>query len=164
VAGISWAESYLGQLRALAGERTLLFVGARALVRDEHGRVLLIKRSDNGHWAVPAGAMELGESIADCGIRELYEETGLSAASMTPYALYTGPAYTFTNMYTHTYQLFIVAFRVDGWSGQLQRVTDETTDARFFGADELPSTLSPVVHETLADLAAYERTGQLVLK
>ena len=162
--GISWADSYLGQLRALAGERPLLFVGARAIVRDDEGRVLLIKRSDNGRWAVPAGAMELGESIADCGVRELYEETGLTASGVTPYALYTGPAYTFTNMYSDTYQLFMVAFRVDGWAGKLRRVTEESTDARFFAPDELPALRSPVLTETLADLAVFERTGQLVLK
>ncbi|HYN96873.1 MAG TPA: NUDIX domain-containing protein [Pilimelia sp.] len=164
MAGIPWAESYLGQLRALAGERTLLFVGARAVVRDADGRVLLIRRSDNGRWAVPAGAMELGESIVDCGVRELYEETGLRAAALTPYAMYTGPAYTHTNMYGDAYQLFIVAFRVDEWSGELLRETDETTDARFFDAAELTGELSPVVRETLSDLAAYERTGRLVLK
>jgi 8-oxo-dGTP pyrophosphatase MutT (NUDIX family) len=162
MAGIPWADSYLGQLRALAGEQTLLFVGARAIVRDDAGRVLLIRRSDNGRWAIPAGAMELGESIADCGARELFEETGLRATQMTPYAMYTGPAYTYTNLYDHTYQLFMVAFRVDGWTGELQRVTDETTDARFFDPGELPA--SPVVRETLADLATYERTGQLLLK
>jgi 8-oxo-dGTP pyrophosphatase MutT (NUDIX family) len=164
VAGIPWAESYLGQLRALAGERPLLFVGARAVVRDDHGRVLLIKRADNGIWAVPAGAMELGESIADCGIRELYEETGLRAAAVTPFALYTGPGYTFTNMYADTYQLFMVAFRVDDWSGELQRVTDETTDARFFTPEQVTGVASRVVAETLADLAAFERTGQVVMK
>lgn len=164
MAAISWAESYLGQLRAVAGERTLLFVGARAVVRDDAGRVLLIKRSDNGRWAVPAGAMELGESIADCARRELYEETGLRAAGVTPYALYTGPAYTFTNMYGDTYQLFITAFRVEHWSGDLVRVTEETTDARFFAPDELPDTLAPVVHETLADLSSFETTGQLMMK
>ncbi|HEU5109917.1 MAG TPA: NUDIX domain-containing protein [Micromonosporaceae bacterium] len=164
MAGISWAESYLGQLRALAGERPMLFVGARAIVRDDSDRVLLIKRSDNGRWALPAGAMELGESITDCGVRELYEETGLRASRVTPYALYTGPAYTFTNMYSHTYQLFMVAFRVDEWAGELVRVTEESTDARFFAQDELPGLRSPVLTETLADLAAFERTGQLVLK
>lgn len=164
MAAISWAESYLGQLRAVAGERTLLFVSARAVVHDDAGRVLLIKRSDNGRWAVPAGAMEVGESISDCARRELYEETGLHATAVTPYAIYTGPGYTFTNMYGHTYQLFTTAFRVDGWSGNLVRITDETTDARFFAPGELPGDLAPVVHETLADLAVFESTGQLVMK
>jgi len=164
VASIPWAESYLGQLRALAGDRTLMFVGARGVVRDEADRLLLIKRADNGVWAMPAGAMELGESIADCAVREVFEETGLRAGAVTPFAFYTGPAYTFTNMYADTYQLFVVGFRIDRWAGELIRVTDETTDAAFYALDALPTPLSSTVTETLADLAAFERTGQMVLK
>ena len=114
---ISWADSYVGQLRALAGDRTLMFVGARAVVRDNAGRVLLIQRSDNGQWAMPAGAMELGESIADCAVREVREETGLRALRVSAFALYTGPDRTHTNMYGHTYQVFTAAFRVDEWDG-----------------------------------------------
>lgn len=161
---ISWADSYLGQLRALAGDRTLLFVGARGVVRDDDGRVLLIRRSDNGLWALPAGAMELGESIADCAVREVQEETGLTAQRITPFAIYSGPAYTFTNMYGDTYQLYITSFRVDGFTGDLVTVTDETTDARFFAVDELPTRPGGILTETLADLAAFERNGQLVMK
>jgi ADP-ribose pyrophosphatase YjhB (NUDIX family) len=163
MAYLSWAESYLGQLRALAGDRTLLFVGARAVVRDEDGRLLLIRRSDNGFWALPAGAMELGESITDCAVREVREETGLVALRTTPFAIYSGPAYTYTNMYGDTYQLFMMAFRVDDWTGELAKVTDETTDAGFFAPDELPMA-SSIIAETLADLADFERTGQLVMK
>lgn len=161
---ISWEESYVGRLRALAGDRVLLFVGARGVVRDEQGRLLLIQRSDNGHWALPAGAMELGESISDCVIREVREETGLRAEAVTPFAMYTGPQHTNTNMYGHTYQLFSVAFRVDNWSGTLATVTDETTDARFCAPEEFPAPLSPSVIETLADLAAFEKSGNVVLK
>jgi 8-oxo-dGTP pyrophosphatase MutT (NUDIX family) len=164
VTSISWADSYLGQLRALAGDRTLLFVGARGVVRDDDGRVLLIRRSDNGFWALPAGAMELGESIADCAVREVQEETGLIAQRVTPFAIYSGPAYTFTNMYGDTYQLYITSFRVDGYTGDLVTVTDETTDARFFAVDELPTPPGGLLTETLADLAAFERNGQIVMK
>lgn len=161
---ISWAESYVGQLRALAGDRTLMFVGARAVIRDAAGQVLLIERSDNGHWAMPAGAMELGESIAGCAAREVWEETGLRATAVTAFALHTGPDRTVTNMYDHTYQLFTVAFRVDEWDGELITVTDETTNAGFFPLDGFPLPISPSVAETLDDLAAFERTGQIVLK
>lgn len=163
MASISWTESYLGQLRALAGDRVLLFVGARAVVRDDTGRVLLIERSDNGLWALPAGAMELGESIADCAIREVWEETGLEATAVTPFAFYTGPERTFTNMFGDTYQLFVTAFRVDGWGGELLTTTDETTGARFYRIDELPVPLSSTVIETLDDLAEFERTGRFVM-
>ncbi|MFB9237063.1 NUDIX domain-containing protein [Plantactinospora siamensis] len=164
MAYLTWAESYVGQLRALAGDRTLLFVGARAVVRDDAGRVLLIERSDNGHWAMPAGAMELGESISDCAIREVREETGLRATAVTPFAMYTGPDRTHTNMYGHTYQVFTVAFRVDAWGGDLAVPTEETTDARFCRPADFPEPLSPSVTETLADLAAFEQTGRLVTK
>jgi 8-oxo-dGTP pyrophosphatase MutT (NUDIX family) len=161
---ISWAESYLGQLRALAGDRTLMFVGARAVMHDDAGRLLLIERSDNGHWAMPAGAMELGESISDCVVREVWEETGLRATAVTPYAIYSGPAHTVTNMFGDTYQLFVVAFRVDEWDGELLTSTDETTNAGFYPADDLPAPLGDAVTETLADLATFEINGQIILK
>ena len=161
---MSWSESYFGQLRALAGDRTLLLTATRVVLRDGTGRLLLIRRADNGFWSVPAGAMELGESIADCAVRELYEETGLRATAVTPYALHTGPGYTHRNMFGDTYQHFVVLFRVDEWHGELVRQTEETTDAGFFAAAERPRPLSLTVAETLADLAAYEATGRLVVK
>jgi ADP-ribose pyrophosphatase YjhB (NUDIX family) len=161
---ISWADSYVGQLRALAGDRTLMFVGARAVVRDNASRVLLIRRSDNGQWAMPAGAMELGESIADCAVREVREETGLRALRVCAFALYTGPDRTHTNMYGHRYQIFTTAFRVDEWDGELARVTDETTDADFFHRADFPAPLSASVNETLADLDVFEQTNRLILK
>ena len=161
---IAWADSYLGQLRALAGDRVLMFVGARAVVRDDSGQILLIRRSDNGHWAMPAGAMELGESIAECAAREVWEETGLVADDVIPVALHTGASYTFTNAFGDTYQLFVTVFLVRSWTGDLVQVTDETTDAGFFDPAHLPEPLSSSVPESLADLAEFERTGRLVVK
>jgi ADP-ribose pyrophosphatase YjhB (NUDIX family) len=164
VVTVPWSESYFGQLRSLAGDRTLILTATRVVLRDQAGRLLLIRRADNGVWSVPAGAMELGESIADCAVRELYEESGLRATAVTPFALHTGPGYTYRNMFGDTYQHFVVLFRVDEWHGELVRQTDETTDAGFFPPAERPRPLSLTVAETLADLAAYEATGTLVVK
>jgi 8-oxo-dGTP pyrophosphatase MutT (NUDIX family) len=160
----SWSDSYFGQLRALAGDRTLLLTATRLVLRDASGRLLLIRRSDNGVWAVPAGAMELGESIADCAVRELWEETGLQATRVTPYALHTGADYTERNMFGDRYQHFVVLFRVDEWYGELVRQTDETTDARFFPQGTMPRPIAATTTETLADLTTFESTGRLVLK
>ncbi|HEY8472713.1 MAG TPA: NUDIX domain-containing protein [Natronosporangium sp.] len=161
---VPWSESYFGQLRALAGDRVLLLTASRVVVRDDAGRLLLIRRADNGHWSLPAGAMELGESITDCAVRELYEETGLRATAVTPFAMYTGPDYTHRNLYGDTYQHFVVLFRVDEWHGELVRKTDETIDAGFFADDEWPEPISRTVHESIADLSTFEATGRLVLK
>ena len=159
-----WAESYHGQLRTLAGDdRVLLFVGARCILRDADGRVLLIRRSDNGMWSVPAGGIELGDSIRQCAIREVHEETGLVATELTPFALYTGPEFTMTNMWNHTYQMHVTCFRIDKWSGELVRQTDETTDAGWFQPGDFPVGTSPGVSFTLTHLDEFERSGQVVL-
>jgi ADP-ribose pyrophosphatase YjhB (NUDIX family) len=165
VTNLSWAESYLGQLRALAGDQsTLLLVGAKGIIRDETGRVLLIRRADSGYWSIPGGAMELGESVADCAIREVFEEIGVRAGHATPFAMYTGPQYTLTNVYGHTYQLFVVGFLLTEWTGEVVPDPDEATDAGFYHPDTFPSPMGSVVHETLADLASFEATGRLVAK
>jgi 8-oxo-dGTP diphosphatase len=50
---------------------------AGAVVSDD-GRVLAIRRQDNGHWEPPGGVLELDETIEDGLVREIREETGLT--------------------------------------------------------------------------------------
>lgn len=62
----------------IPGERRL----AAAVVMDEQGRVLLVRRSERERflprvWGVPCGKLEAGESPRDGALRELKEETGL---------------------------------------------------------------------------------------
>ena len=160
---LTWDESYLGRVRSSVGDTdTILFVGARGVILDDQGRLLLIQRSDNHRWAIPAGAMELGESMEQCAIREVWEETGLRATSLTPFAFHT--SYTYTNEWGHTYQQILMSFRIHTWEGELQKVTEESVDAGFFPLDALPGPKSAVIDEVLADLAAFEATGRMVLK
>src|SRR5258705_4565933 len=95
---MSWAESYHGKLRALAGDKeVLIMVGARCLLRDDQGRILLIKRSDNGLWAAPAGGIELGGSVRQGAIRGVYEATGLTPTQLAPIAILIGARATKTH-------------------------------------------------------------------
>jgi mutator protein MutT len=55
-------------------------VGVGAVIVDE-GRVLLARRGNEpmkGHWTLPGGLLELGETLSDGVMREVREETGLT--------------------------------------------------------------------------------------
>ena len=52
-------------------------VSVSAVILDDQGRALTIRRNDNGDWEPPGGVLELSESITDGLIREVEEETGL---------------------------------------------------------------------------------------
>lgn len=108
--------------------------------------------------------MELGESISACAARELSEETGLTADSLTLFGMHTGPEFTRRNMFGDTYQFFAVLFRVDAWHGELLRETDETIDAGFFAAGALPEPRTSSVNESVADLSTFQSTGVPVVK
>jgi 8-oxo-dGTP pyrophosphatase MutT (NUDIX family) len=54
-----------------------LVPSVNVVVIDDAGRILMIRRTDNGNWAVPGGAIDLGESLADAAVRETIEETGI---------------------------------------------------------------------------------------
>jgi 8-oxo-dGTP pyrophosphatase MutT (NUDIX family) len=43
---------------------------------DENGRILLLRRKDNDKWTMPGGTMDFGESLGQCAVREVREETG----------------------------------------------------------------------------------------
>lgn len=53
---------------------------AGAVVRDDRGRLLLVRRGQEpglGQWSIPGGRVEPGESAAEAVAREVEEETGL---------------------------------------------------------------------------------------
>ncbi len=55
-----------------------------AVIRDDAGRLLLVKRGHEpgeGLWSIPGGRVEAGESDAAALVREVREETGLVVAA-----------------------------------------------------------------------------------
>ncbi|MGH3716611.1 MAG: NUDIX domain-containing protein, partial [Micromonosporaceae bacterium] len=48
-----------------------LVVAVGAAVRNAKSEILLIKRGDNGLWALPGGAQDIGESTSEAAVREV---------------------------------------------------------------------------------------------
>jgi len=58
------------------------YVGVGAVIVQD-GRVLLVKRKYEplaGQWSLPGGAVEVGETLEACLIREMLEETGFEVS------------------------------------------------------------------------------------
>jgi 8-oxo-dGTP diphosphatase len=107
-------------------------VSVAAVVVDDIGRALLIRRRDNGHWEPPGGVLELGEKIIDGLRREVAEETGLH---VEPSAL-TG---VYKNM---TQGIVALVFRCSQAGGTLA-TTSETAALRWATRAEVEDLADP---------------------
>lgn len=153
---------YIQELRALVGTRPLIAAGVRAVLRDEHGRVLLMRRSDFGYWSLPGGLVELGQSVTETVVREMREETGLAVLATTPFAIYSHPRNHVTYPNGDQIQPFAVAFLVERWVGVPQADGDEALDVAFFSFDDLPE-VHPPHRQTLADVQRFLVDRQFIV-
>jgi ADP-ribose pyrophosphatase YjhB (NUDIX family) len=123
--------------------------GANAIVLNEAGEVLLIKRSDNGRWCLPGGHVDYGETIERTAVREAYEETGVEVAVERLSGVYSQP-YQAQEGLARPSHYVIVALVCRAVGGEL-RTSKESTDVRYFAPDRLPGTLWSWHRERIED-------------
>jgi 8-oxo-dGTP diphosphatase len=138
---------YIAAIRRVYGQGRLLLPGVSAVViRDdlEPGRVhlLLTRRSDTGRWSLPAGIVEPFEQPAASLLRELEEETRITAEVERLALLRTDPDVVYPN--GDRCQFVAMCFRCRYVSGEAQVGDEESTEVAWFAADELPDELSDI--------------------
>lgn len=74
-----------------APEANSLVPSVNVVVVNDAGDILMIRRSDNDNWAVPGGAIDLGESMTEAAVRETREETGIECEITGLVGIYTDP-------------------------------------------------------------------------
>ncbi len=130
--------SYISELRKLVGHRPLMATAAMCIIYDEEKGLLLEKRSDNGAWCVPGGAIELGESLEDALRREVKEETNLDIANPVFFDVKASVHMVYPNK-DEVYYTDIV-YVVTEFSGELGH-DGESTELTWFKMDELPDNI-----------------------
>jgi ADP-ribose pyrophosphatase YjhB (NUDIX family) len=70
---------------------TSIVPSANVVVVNDVGHILLIHRTDNDNWALPGGAMDLGESLTGTAVRETAEETGVKVEVTGLVGIFTDP-------------------------------------------------------------------------
>jgi len=106
-------------------------IGVEAVV-FRHDQILLIKRFDNGLWAVPGGLADFGETLPEGALRELKEETGLTGKIIRLLGVFDLRLWeSKLNVQTHS-----LVFEVAAKGNPV--TTIEATACGFFAADRLP--------------------------
>ncbi|TQM39179.1 NUDIX hydrolase [Pseudonocardia cypriaca] len=115
-------------------------VSVAGIVVDDRGRVLIIRRRDNGHWEPPGGVLEIGESFEDGVRREVEEETGLPVA-----------VEQLTGVYKNMQRAVVaLVFRCHPL-GERPRETAEAADVRWVDPAEIPSLMDPAYAVRVTD-------------
>lgn len=114
-----------------------LVVGSSAVVTDDQGRILLQRRTDSGNWALPGGAMDIGETLAESAIREVKEETGFDVRIDRIVGIFSDPGHVFAYDDGEVRQEFSICLACTIVGGSLQ-VSSESTAVDFFPPADLP--------------------------
>ncbi|WP_280263594.1 NUDIX hydrolase [Nocardia abscessus] len=105
-------------------------VAVSALVQDEEGRILLIRRTDNGKYSIPGGGLEAGETVAQAVVREVQEETGIEVTVTELIGVFSDPNHVIAYDDGEVRQEFSICFRAQPISGTL-RPSEESTEVEW---------------------------------
>lgn len=150
---MAFVGSSLWHVRQKWGDGPLVWAGVTMVVVNEDDEVLLGHRTDFDAWSILGGHFEVGDSAESCARRELEEETGLKADSVTMFGVITDPQRT-TLRYPNGHEVQAPTFVVE------VRVTKAplTTDEEHSRFEWLP------IDEARARLAGNPRVSSLAME
>jgi len=112
-------------------------VAVGAVVGNDDGEILLVKRADSGIWLYPTGWADVGYSPAEVAVKEVFEETGIECEPVRLIAVLDGLRLGFTRI-----PLYSLVFHCRALGGDLEAHPLECTDVGWFAEDSLPAPLA----------------------
>jgi ADP-ribose pyrophosphatase YjhB (NUDIX family) len=113
-----------------------IVVAVTAFIQDDQGRLLLIRRTDNDLYAIPGGALELGETLTETVQREVMEETGINVQVTGLIGVYSDPEHVIEFTDGEVRQEFSICFRATPTGGE-PRTSDESKEVLWVAPAEL---------------------------
>jgi ADP-ribose pyrophosphatase YjhB (NUDIX family) len=115
-----------------------LVPSVNVVVVNDAGDILMIRRTDNDNWAVPGGAIDLGESVGQAAVRETREESGIECEITGIVGIYSDPKHVI--LYTsngEARQEFSIVLTARPLSGQ-PTPSSESSEVRWVSESEVP--------------------------
>jgi ADP-ribose pyrophosphatase YjhB (NUDIX family) len=138
--GESTAE--LEPLRATVLSHVTPYAVGDAAVIDATGQILLIRRADNGLWAMPGGGLTPGETVAQGVVREALEETGVACAPVALAGVWDSRLCG-TQSRHHLYQFVVLCRPLPVPVASPATYAHEVLETAWFAEDALPATTDP---------------------
>ena len=129
---------YIMNLREKVGHSPLIGVGATTLVFNNKDELLLNLRSDTNTWGIPGGSKELNETLEECAMRELKEETNINVNDLELITVLSGKEYYFKYPNEDELDCVIILYKVSNYNGELNINDEESKELKFFSIDNLP--------------------------
>ena len=117
----------------------------------------MLRRSDDGEWSLPAGAVEPGESPAAAVVREVGEETGLVVEPERVLGVFGGEGFRHTYPNGDVVEYTVVVFACRPVGGRLEPRDGEALGFGYFA----PGAMPPLQLPYPADLFKEGRTQPL---
>jgi ADP-ribose pyrophosphatase YjhB (NUDIX family) len=105
--------------------------------RDALGRLLVVHKIDHDSWALPGGAVDLGESVAEAAVREVVEETGVTVEVTGLVGIYSDPRHVMAYDDGEVRQQFSICLSARHVTGEPRPDGTEVRAARWVDAAEL---------------------------
>ncbi|MGW5050485.1 NUDIX hydrolase [Actinokineospora sp. NPDC004072] len=129
-------KDYLNDPRA--PKANSIIVAASSFVEDDHGRILMIRRTDNDLYTIPGGALTPGETVTQCAIRETLEETGVKISIVGLVGIFSNPAHVIEYSDGEIRQEFSICFRAVGTPGT-ERTSSESKEVTWVANHQVPA-------------------------
>ena len=149
-------SKYISDIRAKIGNDLLILTGTSAVVINDREEVLLQLRSDLDIWTILGGYLDPGEDVADCIIREVHEEAGITVEPEAIVAVLSGRDHFHTYDNGHQVAIVNICFRCrPADDAKPIPNDDESVEVRYFSPVELPRNLYPIHRSLIARSVEY---------
>lgn len=145
-------DSYYLNLRKYIGKDLLIIPSVAALIRNEKGEVLLVKKRGLDLWGFPAGAIEPNETVEQAMKREIFEETGITASVIKLRGIYSSPAIDYVYENGDAVHPIVLFFDCQIKKHKQFKGSDEISELKYFALDNLPKNMRPCCIEKAKDI------------